>query len=820
MSKPTRKSEDELRAIADAELRQSVGYWSGRLANQRQLALAYYLGQAKYDLSPPEIEGRSTVVSTDVRNTVESMLPQLMVKFSGSDRVVEFEATKPGDEEKADLCTDYINHLFYVRNAGERIAYNWLKDALISKVGLLKVWWDTRHEESREEYVGLTDIELAQLMDDAEIEVLEQSSYPDEEDEKKRAEAIEQLQRQMQAAQEYLAQPPAGPQGAPMQPGNGQPSPGQQKAAQDAQMIPQRIAQIQATAPKMLFDVTCRRKREGGRIRVENLPPEEFLISRDAKAIEDARFVAHRVSRTISELRSMGYPDSKLDQIGNGDTDALLNMERIERMAWDDEQAGIRPEVGMDEAQRMVWVAECYLRVDADGDGIAELRRIVKAGNAILENEIVDVAPFVAICPIPLPHRFFGLSVADLAMETQRVKTAVMRGLLDGLSVGINGRFYAVEGQVNLDDLLTSRPGGVVRIKQPGAVGKLDQLAGDTGFGMAVLEYMQGFNEEATGWTRYNSGNDGDSLNATATGVNAITNRADMRLDLIARNCATGFRDLFRLMLKLVSQYQAREDIVKLRGEWVPINPREWRNGFDVSINVGLGTGNKDQQVQHLMVLGQQQQFGLQIGTVTPRNVYETQAELVRALGFKSADKFFTDPQSGQVPPAPNPIAAQTQAMLQVEQAKARAAAEVEQIKAAASAQVEQAKLQLQAQIEQQKAAAQQQVDVVRQRAEMEQYTAKIAAEAEMERLRAEMKAQLERERMQADWLKAKLASDTQILLGLMKTGAPGADQVPDVDGVTNALASLRAAVAQMSAEEAAEEGAEGAQEGEEGIDE
>ena len=166
-------NESELRAITDAEMRQAVGYWSGKLANQRQQAMYYYLGEAVGDLSPPEVEGRSTVVSPDVRNTIESMLPQLMVKFAGGECPVEFLPNKPGDEPKAEQATDYIGHLYSVKNNGDAITYAWMKDALLSKNGIVKVWWDTRTEDKREEYNGLSDVELSQVMDDEEVEIVE-----------------------------------------------------------------------------------------------------------------------------------------------------------------------------------------------------------------------------------------------------------------------------------------------------------------------------------------------------------------------------------------------------------------------------------------------------------------------------------------------------------------------------------------------------------------------------------------------------------------------------------------------------------------------
>lgn len=735
-------TEDALRALTDSEMRLAVGYFAGKLANQRLKSLVYYLGEPKLDLAPPEVEGRSSVVSPIVRNTIQSMLPQLMVKFTGSDRAVEFEPTKPGPQEqaKAEQATEYLNYLLYVRNAGESVIRTWMLDAMLSKNGIVKVWWDTRNEESREEYVGLTDIELAQLLDDPEIEPIEQTSYPDEEDAQQRQEALEQMQAQLDQALNAAQQNP--------------------QAAQDAQALQQRMAQVSQMPPKMRFDVSCKRVRAGGSICVENVPPEEFLISRKAKSIEDAPFVAHRVARTLSELRSMGYEN--VDDISGDDQATALNMERIERLSWDDELAYLNTDTAnsQDESQRLVWVTECYVRADYDGDGIAEMRKVVRAGNRILENEIVDCAPFVSICPMPLPHRFFGLSVADLAMESQRISTSILRGVLDNLWLSINGRYFAVDGQVNLDDLLTSRPGGVVRVKQPQAVGRLDQGVGNPDLGLGMLEYIKGFNEDSTGWTRYNQGSDGDSLNHTATGVNLVTNRADMRLDLIARNFAEGFRDLFRLMLKFVAQYQQKEDIVRLRGSWVAVNPREWRTGFDAVVSVGLGTGNKDQQVAHLMALSQQQQFGLQIGTARPENVYETQAELVRALGFKDADKFFSDPRKSPPQPQPNPAQMQAQMQMQVEQAKIQA-----------QQQAEAAKLQMQAQLEQQKMQAQQQVDVTRQQAELEQHAAKVRAEAELERLQAELRANIERERIELERWKAKLESDTKIYIEQLKLG-------------------------------------------------
>lgn len=749
-----RMSDDELRSITDQEMRQAVGYYGGKLAAQRQKAMSYYLAKPTLDLTPPEIEGRSSVVSPDVRNTIESMLPQLMVKFAGSERVVEFEATKPGDEAKAEQCTDYVNHVVHVHNPGERIIYNWMKDALLSKNGIVKVWWDDRKEEKREEYRNLNAVELAQLMDDDEVEVTEQKSYPDEDDAKQRQEALQQLGQQLEQAS------------LPAQQGNPQ-------AQQAVMQLQQQMAQIQSAPPVLAFDVVCKRSKISSCVKIDNVPPEEFLISRKAKSIQDASFVAHRVARTQSDLKAMGYKN--VTQISGDDQATALNMERIERLGYDDELAYLQADTisTPDDSQRIIWVTECYIRCDYDGDGIAELRKVTRAGNQILDNEIVDCAPFVSITPTPMPHKFFGLSVADLAMEAQKVKTNILRGMLDNMYLAVNGRYFAVDGQVNLDDLLASRPGGVVRVKQPGAAGRLDQGAGDSQLGMAMMEQMQGFLEDSTGWTRYNQGADGDSLNSTATGVNIITNRADMRLDLIARNFAEGFRDLYRMILKLVSQYCDKEAFIRLRGQWVNVDPREWRNGFDCTINVGLGTGNKDQQVAHLMALLQQQQMGLQIGTATPENVYQAQQELVKALGFKSADKFFADPaKQPPKPPPTDPEQVKAQAAMALEQARQQGAMQMKQ----ADLQAEQQKFQAETQLEMQRIQMEAQAKQAEQQAALEVQAAndmrdgareqsRIELEAQLKAQEVQMKAALEAQRLEFDRWKATLDAETKVLV-------------------------------------------------------
>jgi hypothetical protein len=738
---PKRMSDADLKALVDSELRRALGVESSKLSEQRRKAMAYYYAEPEGDLAPPEIEGRSKVVSPDVRNTIESMLPQIVVKFIGGDKVVQFDPTKPGDESKADAATKYLNHIFLKKHDATMLTTTWAKDGMLQKRGILKVWWDTRTEETREEYKGQTPVQLALLMRDPEIEPIEQAERPDETEARRRAEMLEQLTQQLQQAWAATqqgggpGQPPAEPEGA-MQPGQPPRPPQGNPALAAVQQLQQQIDAISQMPPAVVYDVAFKRSRKGGKLSIEPVPSDEFIISREAKTIGTARLVGHKFKRTLSELRSMGYKN--VDRLAEGnDTDGDSNVEKIERDSFDDSSGGPEEDdTTSDSSQTRVTVRELYMRVDYDGDGIAELRKITRCGSEILDNEVVDEAPFVTWCPVPIPHKFFGMSIADLAMEGQKTKTSIRRGQLDNMYLQVNGRYFAVTGKVELDDLLDSRPGGVVRMTQAGMAGRLDQGMGDMAGAAAMFEQEEAALENSTGWTRYSQGNDGKGLNETFGGVKLITNKADMRTDLVTRMMAQGFIDLFRLMLKLVCQNQDKAEQIQIAGEWVAMDPREWTNQFDISPAVGLGVGDKDQQVAHLMGLRALAMEGLQNGTATPQNVYELDVEIAKTMGFQSGARFFNDPKKNPPPQQPNPL----QAQMQVEQMKAEAMLQIEREKMQSQERIEAMKAQQQAQVDQLRAQMQQQTDLVRQQ-----------AEADKARMEAENKARLDAIRMEME---------------------------------------------------------------------
>jgi hypothetical protein len=594
-------SDTELRFIINSEINNSLGFLGGALSNQRKKALEYYLG----DKLGTEIEGRSQVVSTDVADTIETILPNLMRIFTSSDHTVKCEPVNAEDVPLAEQATSYVNHVFNKDNDGFKILYSWFKDALLEKNGIVKVYWDESVTSEQETYKNLSDEEYQVLISDDNVEIIEE-------------ELVEQ---------------------------------------EDNGFVP------------ALHNVIIRRTTKGGKIKIENVPPEEFLIERTAKSIEDANFVAHRTIKTRSELIQMGY-DAEIVNDLPATQIVLYNNERLTRFGDIDEYPFDQTP---DSSTESIELYECYVKVDYDGDGVAELRKVTVAGDSgyqILDNEGVDFVPFCSLTPIPMPHRFYGRSVAELVEDVQLIKSTVMRQLLDNMYLTNNNRVAIMDGMVNLDDLLTSRPGGVVRTKQPPSQVMMpmqNQTISQQAFPM--LEYLDTVRETRTGVTRYSQGLDADSLNKTATGVNTLMSQTQMRMELIARIFAeTGVKDLFKRIFELTVKYQDKERIIQLNNQFIPVRPTEWKNRYNISITVGLGSGSKDQQLVILNAIleKQLQAFQLQGGKEYPmvslKNIYNTLSKMIENAGLKSVDNYFVNPDVGirmmqpTPPPPPSPI--------------------------------------------------------------------------------------------------------------------------------------------------------------------
>ena len=414
-----------------------------------------------------------------------------------------------------------------------------------------------------------------------------------------------------------------------------------------------------------LHDLVILRTDYGGKVKIENVPPDEFLISREAKDIQDARFVCHRVIKTLSELREM-YPDEDLDEnnLGSGEEDAdILSGERQARFDFDNTAYFGVGNSEPEDALKTYWLHESFVRTDYDGDGIAELRKVCTVGDYVLANEEIDNVPFVSITPIKIPHKFFGLSVADLVTDLQLYKSVLMRNLMDNMYNQNFGRYAVLEGQANLDDLLTQRPGGVVRVKSPNAVMPLTTPPLEP-YSFQMLEYLDGIRESRAGVSKMAQGLDENALTShtTATAVNVVMNNAQSRVELIARQFAeTGVKDLMKRIYELLLKYQDKGRVVMLRNEWVSVRPDMRNDQMDCTVSVALGNGSKDQQMAHLSQImsfaSQAMQGGLSI--VTEQNIYNLGAALIKAMGYQNVEDFLTPPQERQEGPSPEEQAAQ-----------------------------------------------------------------------------------------------------------------------------------------------------------------
>lgn len=667
-----------LKGILDSEIDNSLGFIQTETTDERRRALQYYNREAYGN----EVEGRSSIVTGEVAEVIDGALPQLLRVFTTSDEMVRFEPKGAGDEEKAKQATEYVNWVLNHDNSGVILFHNWFKDALLQKNGIVKVYWDDQIDVTKEKYKNLNEEELTMLLADEEVEVVSQQM-----EEVEMAQQVDQM--------------------------TGMPLP-----------------------PVFSYSVTLKRTKNNGKVVVENVPPEEFLISKKARTIADAPFVAHRKLTTRSELVAMGFDKTLVDKLPSY-SDLTFTEERVgryDRGEMPDEQSSL------DHTMQDVEVYECYIKTDFDGDGIAELRKVTYAGTEILDNEEVDFVPFCSICPIPMPHKFFGHSFADRAIDLQLIKSTVTRQILDNLYLTNNSRMGVVEGQVNLDDMLTVTAGGIVRIKNPNAIVPLSVPA-TASQSFPMLQYLDQVQSKRTGVNDVQQGLDPNILqNTTATAVAAMQSAAAGKVEMVARIFAeTGVKDLFEKILHLLCKYQDKARVIRLRGKYVSIDPREWVNGFDISINVGLGTGNKQEQMAMVaMVLQKQEQIlqtqGFNNPLVNLTQYRETLGRFIEAAGYKDSSEFFKEippeleqqianpqPQQAPVDPAVQAYMAQAQAQMQIDQAKAQQEMQLGQQKAEADIMLQQAKAQAEIQLKREKA-----------QADLELKTAEFQAEAQL----------------------------------------------------------------------------------------
>lgn len=720
-----RLDEDRLRAIVASQIRGALGYDSDQLSGMRADNIARYEGEPYGN----EVEGQSQVMSRDVMETVEAVMPSLVRTFLQSDQVFTFEPEGPEDDEYADQATDYVNFCLMRDNDGFRIGQDWMKSALITNTSVVKVWWDEADHVKEENYSGLGEEEFIALVEDDDVEVLEHSAYAE--------------------AGGELAEP------------------------EDAMMAGMMGAPVRA-----VHDVKIRRKTVKKRLRWEAVPPEEFLVNRRARSLslDDSTFYfcCHRQARSVEELIADGFDEEKVRRASEHDDWYLEEAEeRNDDLEYTDESYS-----ETDESQRRIWVYECYLKVDWDGDGVSELRRVTVLGGGtnteILENESTEELPFADLCAVRLPYRFYGYALADLVKDIQELKTALWRVMMNGLYVSLYPQRAVNQGSVELDDLLSLEPGGMIRTDGPPAQHIMELTTSWNGAqAFPMMQYIDQILASRSGVNDLAGGLDGSVLQGeTARAVDEAANSARARVELMVRNMAEGWRKLAKLALITLNRHQDRERVIRLRNEWVPVDPRSWNVDMDVRVSIGLGLATKSEQAQRYGFIAQkQEQIMAQMGPTNPLapldRYYETLKKLAEAADLNAEDHF-TDPtewveQQRQQPPQPNPEAMKAQAELQMKQQESQAKLQQAQAEAQMRAQTDQRKAELDAEIARFKA----EMDAQQQRENAE-------LRAAVDREIASNKLALERDRMNLEhqYRMQELAAEAELEAAKMRAGS------------------------------------------------
>lgn len=696
------KSDRELLAIIKAHRADSLGAEEGDLSTQRAKAMDHYHGRPYGN----EVAGRSAVVSRDLQEAVDWALPTIMRAFVQSGNLGEFCAVGPEDEELAQQESDYVNQVLMKDNPGFLSLHDVIKDTLLLKNGYAKHFWESKDKIEDVEYTGLTLDALSMMMQDlqgkgAQVEIKGQSS---------------------------------------------------------------EVVSIPEMGEVELFDVKLQIKRKTGKLVWMAVPTEEVRVSKKCRgSLQDSPFTEHVTKKTRSELIEMGMSRAFVDDLPAYDQ-SEEDQQRRSRDSVEDESDDDGSNIG-DRSMDEIEFCEAYIRVDCDEDGIAELRKVVTVGNRIPPgtewNETIPAVPMTGFVSKRVPHRHVGESLDDELADLQEIKTTLTRQLLDNVYLTNNSE-KVVNERVNLKDFMTTTPGGIKRVKGEGAVGDAWQnIVTPPIFDkiMPVIDYWDKTKEIRTG-IRPGSDMDPDVLKETTKGAFLEhLNRASQKIEMITRLIAElGVKELVLQAHSILCRHQDQPRMVQLRGKWVQINPQEWQERTDLTVRVGLGTGNEEEKRQKLMMLSQLQGQLLQAAAAAPKEVYAKMyalfEDVANAMSFELAEKYAIAPDSEEY-----------QALQEGKQNTPPPEVMAEQIKAQAQQQIEQMKVESKAQVEQMRASMQMETDRNRQEMEAQQQRAKLAMEAERDQFKAQLDAQLEEARM-------RFKAETDVLIARIKAQA------------------------------------------------
>jgi len=631
MAELKKMDDDEVQSIAKDALDSAISFVESEIAEDRIKSQRYFEGEV--DIG--QEDGRSKIVATKVRDTIRAIKPSLMRVFLSAENPVEFIPTTQEDVVGAEQATKYAHWKFQQLN-GYRLLNDAIHDALIKKTGVIKIWWEDNTEAEIHSYTNVSEEEMYAIVNDENVTVLEHSVEIEME--------LDELG-------------------------------------------------IETEVPMHVLKVS--HQKQTGSLQMQSVPPEEFIVDRNAKSVEDAYIVAHRTEMRVSDLVQMGYDFEEISNLsGLSSDDTYTDSEAFERKGYEQDEEDHHADPSM----KKVSVTEAYMKIDKEGTGVAMMYRLLLAGgdDKLLECEPYGDVPFAVFEIDPEPHTFFGRSVADLVMNDQDSSTAMLRGMMDNVALTNSPRQGYVQGQVNVDDLMNNEIGGLVRMKSPQALVDIATpfVAGQV---LTAMQYMDDAVEAKTGVSRASMGLDPDALqNTSATAARLQAQQGSAQIEVMARNIAEGgMKRLFKLMLHLMVENSCEETMMRLHGQFQPVDPRVWNTDMDMSVNVGVGTG---QEAERHAALSQALQMQMQIwsqygngnGLVTMTGIRNTLADMLALQGVKNADRYFNPItpeieqmliQQQQQLAQENPQMSDGEALVQAEQYKADKQMEMQQLK-------------------------------------------------------------------------------------------------------------------------------------------
>lgn len=598
-SKISEITDEELTSIIDTYVNQAAGgLTSGsELSSQREDAMDYYTQQPRGRLTPT---GVSSIVTSDTMEIIDSYLAVISELMLSNSKIARFNPKDPSESQAAKLASEITNDCIFEMNNGWVELNTWIKSALLFKNATIRWRWEEKIEYEFEEYENISPVEIDTIISDPSIEIVELVS--------KELEGV------------------------------------QQEPNAEGMLPPQQIESYNY--------VKIRKSIDKSKIVLENIPPEAFLIDKDSVSIQDAKYIGIQTEYTLSDLREMGFEN--VDDISDeGSTRNGFTNEDYTRQALNGTSlAGFNNQDPEDASMREVYVTESWLRVDRDGDGIAELKRIISVGSTILLEEDAKSIPVACLNPIEIPYAFYGISMADATKGATEVKTAITRGIIENVYLTNYSRILADPNTVDFRALQSPEPHQIIPTNgNPLSAVQQIQPSTISPSSFSLLEFMNNEKETATGMSRTAQGINSDLFKSgnDANKVAMIEQASQKRIAYIARRFAeTGFADMCKGVYSLILD---NADSVLQKYSYYNLTPDMLKPFDSLTVDVDVGSNSSTNTKENMNVLMSQIMPALyqtpeSKGIINPAAPFNIAKQMLESMGIDNWPDFLVDPST------------------------------------------------------------------------------------------------------------------------------------------------------------------------------